>query len=152
MTKMAESGSESGSISQRHGSADPDPDPDPPQNVMDPQHCFLSRVHLSTSFEDFFLLSAVNSRYYLLIFGLIEITIFFYIFFSVADPGSGSFFYPESGIGFFRIPTHISETLVGVKSAIILCQLAQTFVCTCCSWIRDPKSGWIKIRSLIFRF
>ncbi len=29
------SGSESGSISQRHGSADPDP----PQNVMDPQHC-----------------------------------------------------------------------------------------------------------------
>jgi hypothetical protein len=30
------SGSESGSISQRHGSADPDPDPH--QNVMDPQH------------------------------------------------------------------------------------------------------------------
>jgi hypothetical protein len=29
-------GSESGSISQRHGSADPDPDPH--QNVMDPQH------------------------------------------------------------------------------------------------------------------
>jgi hypothetical protein len=28
----------SGSISQRHGSADPDPDPDPHQNVMDPQH------------------------------------------------------------------------------------------------------------------
>jgi hypothetical protein len=27
----------SGSISQRHGSADPDPDPH--QNVMDPQHC-----------------------------------------------------------------------------------------------------------------
>jgi hypothetical protein len=27
----------SGSISQRHGSADPDPDP--PQNVIDPQHC-----------------------------------------------------------------------------------------------------------------
>ena len=26
----------SGSISQRHGSADPDPDPDPNQNVMDP--------------------------------------------------------------------------------------------------------------------
>jgi hypothetical protein len=26
----------SGSISQRHGSADPDPDP--PQNVMDPEH------------------------------------------------------------------------------------------------------------------
>jgi hypothetical protein len=29
-------GSESRSISQRHGSADPDPDP--AQNVMDPQH------------------------------------------------------------------------------------------------------------------
>ncbi len=28
----------SGSISQRHGSADPDPDPDPHQNVMDPKH------------------------------------------------------------------------------------------------------------------
>ena len=28
-----------GSISQRHGSADPDPDPH--QNVMDPQHCCL---------------------------------------------------------------------------------------------------------------
>jgi hypothetical protein len=37
MTKIEGSGSESGSISQRHGSADPDPDP--PQNVMDPQHC-----------------------------------------------------------------------------------------------------------------
>ncbi len=32
-------GSASGSISQRHGSADPDPDADPHQNVMDPQHC-----------------------------------------------------------------------------------------------------------------
>jgi hypothetical protein len=29
------SGSESGSIRQRHGSADPDPH----QNVIDPQHC-----------------------------------------------------------------------------------------------------------------
>ncbi len=29
------SGSESGSTSQRHGSADPDP----PQNFMDPEHC-----------------------------------------------------------------------------------------------------------------
>ena len=39
MTKIAGSGSgcESGSISQRHGSADPDPH----QNVMDPQHCFF---------------------------------------------------------------------------------------------------------------
>ncbi len=27
-----------GSISQRHGSADPDPNPH--QNVMDPEHCF----------------------------------------------------------------------------------------------------------------
>ncbi len=35
MTKIG--GSESGSISQRHGSADLDPDPH--QNVMDPQHC-----------------------------------------------------------------------------------------------------------------
>jgi hypothetical protein len=36
MTKIAGSGYASGSISQRHGSADPDPDP--LQNVMDPQH------------------------------------------------------------------------------------------------------------------
>jgi hypothetical protein len=34
--KIEGSGSESGSISQSHGSADPDPH----QNVMDPQHCF----------------------------------------------------------------------------------------------------------------
>jgi hypothetical protein len=41
MTKIAgsRSGSESGSISQRHGSADPDPDPDAHQNVTDPQYC-----------------------------------------------------------------------------------------------------------------
>jgi hypothetical protein len=32
-------GSESGSISQRHGSADPDPDPH--QNVMDPHSATL---------------------------------------------------------------------------------------------------------------
>jgi hypothetical protein len=38
MTKIAGPGSASGSISQRHGSADPYPDPDPHQNVMDPQH------------------------------------------------------------------------------------------------------------------
>jgi hypothetical protein len=37
VTKIEGSGSESGSISQRHGSADPDP----PQNVMDPQHWFM---------------------------------------------------------------------------------------------------------------
>jgi hypothetical protein len=36
------SGSASGSISQRHGSADPDPDPH--QNVMDQQHCFYCLV------------------------------------------------------------------------------------------------------------
>jgi hypothetical protein len=36
MTKIAES--ESGSICQRPGSADPDPDPR--QNVMDLQHCY----------------------------------------------------------------------------------------------------------------
>ncbi len=36
MTKIAGSGS--GSISQRHGSADPDLDLYPLQNVMDPQH------------------------------------------------------------------------------------------------------------------
>jgi hypothetical protein len=47
MTKIA--GSESGSISQRHGSADPDPDPH--QNVMDPQHCYkcLQDGHLQVS-------------------------------------------------------------------------------------------------------
>jgi hypothetical protein len=32
----------SGSISQRHGSADTDPDPH--QNVMDPQHCFNQNI------------------------------------------------------------------------------------------------------------
>jgi hypothetical protein len=37
MTKIAGSGS----ISQRHGSADPDPDP--PENVTDPQHCMQAR-------------------------------------------------------------------------------------------------------------
>jgi hypothetical protein len=38
MTKIAGSGSESGSgpISESYGSADPDPH----QNVMDPEHCF----------------------------------------------------------------------------------------------------------------
>ncbi len=35
----------SGSISQKHGSADPDPDPDPHQNVMDPQHWFGEYVN-----------------------------------------------------------------------------------------------------------
>ena len=44
MTKIAGSGS----VSQRHGSADPDPDP--PQNVMDPQHWFQC-VSVSTTLE-----------------------------------------------------------------------------------------------------
>jgi hypothetical protein len=43
MTKIAGSGSASGSISQRHGLADPDTDPDPQQNVMDPEHCRLGK-------------------------------------------------------------------------------------------------------------
>ncbi len=38
--KIERSGS--GSISQRHGSADPDPDPH--QNVMDPQHWIKGKV------------------------------------------------------------------------------------------------------------
>jgi hypothetical protein len=39
MTKIAEFGSESesGSICQSHGSADPDPDPNTHQNVIEPQ-------------------------------------------------------------------------------------------------------------------
>jgi hypothetical protein len=47
MRKIAGSGSASGSIGQRHGSADPDPDPDPHQNAMDSQHCLplISIVH-----------------------------------------------------------------------------------------------------------
>ncbi len=40
--EIAGSGSASGSICQRHGSANPDPDPDPHQNVMDPQHCYCA--------------------------------------------------------------------------------------------------------------
>jgi hypothetical protein len=48
MTKIAGSGS----ISQRHGSADPDPDPY--QNVMDPQHCGFA-VFLPRSLIDGFL-------------------------------------------------------------------------------------------------
>jgi hypothetical protein len=44
MPKIAGTGSESGSISQRHGSADPDPDPQ--QNVMDPQHWWIYSVVL----------------------------------------------------------------------------------------------------------
>ncbi len=43
MTKL--SGYRSGSISQRHGSADPDPDPH--QNIMDPEHCLPGRATYS---------------------------------------------------------------------------------------------------------
>jgi hypothetical protein len=48
MTKIAGSGSKSGSgsIGQRHGSADPDPDP--PQNVMDPQHWWRASSGVNT--------------------------------------------------------------------------------------------------------
>jgi hypothetical protein len=48
MTKIAgsESRSESGSISQRHGSVDPDPNPDPHQTVMDPQRWFWQLAEL----------------------------------------------------------------------------------------------------------
>jgi hypothetical protein len=35
-----------GSISNRHGSADPDPDPH--QNVMDPQHCNFGLLSLES--------------------------------------------------------------------------------------------------------
>ncbi len=42
VTKMAGSGSASGSISQMHGSTHPD-DPDPHQNVMDPEHWCADR-------------------------------------------------------------------------------------------------------------
>jgi hypothetical protein len=40
------SGSESGSIGQRHGSADPDPH----QNVMDPQH-WIPEMNTHVSFQ-----------------------------------------------------------------------------------------------------
>jgi hypothetical protein len=47
MTKIAGTGS--GSISQRHGSADPDPDP--PQNVMDPQHWGTDNFNIFVDWE-----------------------------------------------------------------------------------------------------
>jgi hypothetical protein len=55
MTKIAGSGTESGSgfisQTQRHGSADPDPYP--PQNVMDPlQHCFLEYLSVTCCVGD----------------------------------------------------------------------------------------------------
>jgi hypothetical protein len=51
MTKIAGSGSASGSIRQRLGSADPDPDPDSHQNVMDPQHCGEERFSIILRIE-----------------------------------------------------------------------------------------------------
>jgi hypothetical protein len=48
--KMAGFRSESGSISQRHRSADPDPDPH--QNVMDPQHWLLFATPHEVPFKD----------------------------------------------------------------------------------------------------
>jgi hypothetical protein len=47
MTKIAGSGS----ISQRHESADLDPDPDPPQNVTDPQPWFRNTAQCSPEFK-----------------------------------------------------------------------------------------------------
>jgi hypothetical protein len=44
----SESGS--GSISQRHGSADLDPHPDLHQSVMDPEHCLKKMVFLHITF------------------------------------------------------------------------------------------------------
>ncbi len=44
--------SASGSISQRHGSANPNPHPDPHQNVMDPQHWLCLWILGSITFLD----------------------------------------------------------------------------------------------------
>jgi hypothetical protein len=49
--KIEVSGSASGSIRQRHGSADPDPHPDPYQNVMYPQHCYVPVVQIRDIFN-----------------------------------------------------------------------------------------------------
>ena len=57
MTKKAGSGSKSGSISQRHGSADLDPDP--PQNVLDPQHCTVGIPILLGGISDPFLVRSL---------------------------------------------------------------------------------------------
>jgi hypothetical protein len=42
----------SGSICQRHGSADPDQNPNPHQNVMDPEHSEVSVGTFSSVFKD----------------------------------------------------------------------------------------------------
>jgi hypothetical protein len=59
MMKIEGSGS-AGSISQRHGSADPDPDPH--QNVMDPQHC-LQHSHQSLYFSHPSILATCSSDF-----------------------------------------------------------------------------------------
>jgi hypothetical protein len=60
MPKIAGSGSESGSISQKHGSEDPDP----PQNVMDPEH-WSFQIRTSKKginiFSDFFTLQHLRA-------------------------------------------------------------------------------------------
>ena len=59
MTKIARSGS----ISQRHGSADPDPDP--PQNVMDPQHWLqVAKKHFFCTKRVFFSASNFFLRFW----------------------------------------------------------------------------------------
>jgi hypothetical protein len=64
MMKIAGSGSEPGSINQRHGSADPDPDPH--QIVMDPQHWNLSR---GITFGDFVTIRRTEASIYIFIMG-----------------------------------------------------------------------------------
>jgi hypothetical protein len=59
--KTEGSGSASGSISQRHGSADQDPDPH--QNVMDPQHWLHAPASASHNYNYFYTShSSFNSR------------------------------------------------------------------------------------------
>jgi hypothetical protein len=60
MTKLAGSESESGSISLRHGSADPGP----LQNVMDPQHWYLP-IYLSTLRYRYLSMCLFNVRYHI---------------------------------------------------------------------------------------
>jgi hypothetical protein len=61
--EISASGSESGSISQRHGSADQDPDSQ--QNVTDPQHWLKEcMVHLNNRKKDITGTSVVDSHPY----------------------------------------------------------------------------------------
>jgi hypothetical protein len=62
MIKIERSGSASGSISQRHGSADPDPDPH--QNVMDLQHWKLATNKLEQ-------ITVIQSLQYIALFDVI---------------------------------------------------------------------------------